>query len=125
MKKNGFTLVELIAVISLIAIIGLIAVPVVEGIVKRSKIKIYNTQLEEIYSAGKKYSTENSELITNDPNVTTNVCLKVLKEQGYLENTKIVDPRDDSVMNGKIVIKYIDTSKSYSYNYSTDTTGCL
>ena len=57
MKKRGFTLVELIAVIALLGIIGLIAIPVVEGIVKRSKDRIYNTQLEEIKSAAKKAVT--------------------------------------------------------------------
>ena len=40
MKKRGFTLVELIAVIALLGIIGLIAIPVVEGIVKRSKDRV-------------------------------------------------------------------------------------
>ena len=45
MKKKGFTLVELLAVITVIAIIGLISVPVVEGIVKRSRQKAYDRQI--------------------------------------------------------------------------------
>ena len=78
MKKRGFTLVELIAVIALLGIIGLIAIPVVEGIVKRSKDRIYNTQLEEIKSAAKKAVTENQDIVLNGGN-TAIICLSTLK----------------------------------------------
>ena len=53
MKKKGFTLVELLAVITVIAIIGLISVPVVEGIVNefiRVRVALI-TVLQLVYSS--------------------------------------------------------------------------
>ena len=64
MKNKGFTLVEMITVIALLAIIGMISIPVVEGVIKRSKDRVYNTQLEEIKSGAKKYATEYIENIS-------------------------------------------------------------
>ena len=123
MKKRGFTLVELIAVIALLGIIGLIAIPVVEGIVKRSKDRIYNTQLEEIKSAAKKAVTENQDIVLNGSN-TAIICLSTLKEYGYLENTKITDPRTDTPMRGGVMVEYIESTKSYTYEYDEEILEC-
>ena len=116
--KKGFTLVELIAVISLIALIGLISVPIVEGAIKRSKTKVYNNQINEIKMATKKALTENPDLITGD---SFNICVSKLKELGHLENNKIIDPRDNSVINGTVQVTYNSQSNSFFYNYVENT----
>lgn len=124
MKNKGFTLVEMITVIALLGIIGLISIPVVEGVIKRSKGRVYETQLEEIISGAKKYATEYIENISSVDGAETIVCLSHLKELGYLENTKIVDPRTDLAMDGGIIIKYVASSKNYEYRYDEDITSC-
>ena len=124
MKNKGFTLVEMITVIALLAIIGMISIPVVEGVIKRSKDRVYNTQLEEIKSGAKKYATEYIENISSVDGGQTIVCLSKLKELGYLENTKIVDPRTDLAMDGGIIITYIASSKNYEYEYIEDISSC-
>lgn len=124
MKNKGFTLVEMITVIALLAIIGMISIPVVEGVIKRSKDRVYNTQLEEIKSGAKKYATEYIENISSVDGGQTIVCLSTLKELGYLENTKIVDPRTDLAMDGGIIITYIASSKNYEYEYNEDISSC-
>lgn len=122
--KKGFTLVEMITVISLLAIIGLISIPVVEGIIKRSKDKIYLAQEEEIIGAAKKYATEYIEKISSVDGVKTVVCLETLKELGYLENTSIKDPRTDEYMDGGVGIVYDSNTKSYNYTYNEDEVTC-
>ena len=124
MKNKGFTLVEMITVIALLAIIGMISIPVVEGVIKRSKDRVYETQLEEIKSGAKKYATEYIENISTVDGAETIVCLSKLKELGYLENTKIVDPRTDLVMDGGIKIRYVESSKSFKYIYDEDIISC-
>lgn len=124
MKNKGFTLVEMITVIALLAIIGMISIPVVEGVIKRSKDRVYETQLEEIKSGAKKYATEYIENISTVDGAETIVCLSKLKELGYLENTKIVDPRTDSAMDGGVIITYIASSKNYKYEYNEDIISC-
>ena len=124
MKNKGFTLVEMITVIALLAIIGMISIPVVEGVIKRSKDRVYETQLEEIKSGAKKYATEYIENISTVDGAETIVCLSKLKELGYLENTKIVDPRTDLVMDGGIKIRYVESSKNFKYIYDEDIISC-
>lgn len=122
MKNKGFTLVEIITVIALLALIGLIAVPIIDGVIKRSKDKIYDRQVTEIINSSKKYVTENSELVSFD-NKTT-VCLSTLKDLGYLDNEQIVDPRDDSIMNGGIEIEYSEEKKNFIYDYHDHVSSC-
>ena len=124
MKNKGFTLVEMITVIALLAIIGMISIPVVEGVIKRSKDRVYEAQLEEIKSGAKKYATEYIENISSVDGGQTIVCLSKLKELGYLENTKIVDPRTDLVMDGGIKIRYVESSKNFKYIYDEDIISC-
>ena len=122
MKNKGFTLVEIITVIALLALIGLIAVPIIDGVIKRSKDKIYDRQVNEIINSSKKYVTENSELVSFD-NKTT-VCLSTLKDLGYLDSEQIVDPRDDSIMNGGIEIEYSEEKKNFIYDYHDHVSSC-
>ena len=124
MKNKGFTLVEMITVSALLAIIGMISIPVVEGVIKRSKDRVYEAQLEEIKSGAKKYATEYIENISTVDGAETIVCLSKLKELGYLENTKIVDPRTDLVMDGGIKIRYVESSKNFKYIYDEDIISC-
>ena len=60
MKKNkGFTLIELIAVITILAVVALITVPAVNKAITKSKERAYETQKSEIIAAAKKWNLEN------------------------------------------------------------------
>ena len=58
-KKNGFTLVELMAVIVLIALIMTIAIPNVLRLSKNTKIKAYDTKINLLESAAEAYGNDN------------------------------------------------------------------
>ncbi len=45
MRKKGFTLIEVLAVIIIIGVISLIIAPITIGIIDRSKENMYNNQL--------------------------------------------------------------------------------
>ena len=56
MKKHGFTLVELLAVIAILAILVIIALPNVMGMFNSAKERAFVTELKRLYrSAGEKY----------------------------------------------------------------------
>ena len=118
-NKNGFTLTELIGVIVLLGIIALISVPILNKTIKNSKEKAYNAQVKEIVSAAKKWGAQHdSELPKINKNYKA-VSLKELIKEGYLEEDKILDPRnnEDLVEAGYCVnIKY--SSKKYIYEFS-------
>lgn len=116
MKNKGFTLTELIGVIVLLGIIALIAVPIINSTITSSKLKAYNAQVQMLEDAGKKWGVENTKFLPSDNN-SCNISVAELIIQGYIEDDKIIDPRDSTEMNGTIEVSYIDTSKTYYYDY--------
>ena len=65
MKRKGFTLIELLATIVVIAVISLIAVPVVTGIIERSRKASFLRSAENVNKISKNYYIENSEKFSN------------------------------------------------------------
>ena len=65
MKKNAFTLIELIAVIVILSLIALIVFPAVNSVIKNSKEKSFEQQKNAIIKAAKECSYENTELLPN------------------------------------------------------------
>ena len=65
MKKNAFTLIELLAVIVILAIIALIATPIILGIINDSKEKS-NERSIEMYASAVKTSVAHHQLLNNE-----------------------------------------------------------
>ena len=59
MKKNGFTLTELLAVIVIIALLMVLIVPQAMNMAKKVKKKAFDTKVDLIKSAAKAYGEEN------------------------------------------------------------------
>lgn len=82
MKKNGFSLVELLGILTLIAVITLITIPSINYVVKQGKEKSYKTQVSSIELAISDYYTENKYNIDTKSDVS--ITLEDLKNDGYL-----------------------------------------
>lgn len=110
--KKGFTLVEMIAVITLLAVIALIVIPNMVSIIDKQKDKLYNKQVEEINNAVELYLSR--ETPTGDNIV---LSLSTLKTKGYLKNEDIIDPRDKSVIDGDFLLTWDSDNNRYDYNF--------
>ncbi len=119
MKNKGFTLTELIGVIVLLGIIALIAVPIINSTITNSKSKAYTAQVNSLEDAGKKWGVENTKYLPIDA-TSCNVSIAELTTLGYIEDDKILDPRDNTEMNGTIEISYVDASNTYYYDYKEE-----
>jgi prepilin-type N-terminal cleavage/methylation domain-containing protein len=97
--KRGFTLVELLAVIVILAIILTIAVPNIIKIINNSKEKSYESQLELIKDATKKYIISNPELQPLD-GTSIDIYLKDLQDEGMLPNP-LKNPKGGDFDNSK------------------------
>lgn len=123
MKKRGFTLVELLAVLVVLAVISTIAFPIVNNIIDESEEKAYKQQIKTIEKAAKNWSTDNSNLLVeiddNDEivNKSCYITLDRIKYEGYLETNDTINPIDDSNMNNYVVeLNYDSNSHQYLYN---------
>ena len=113
--KKGFTLVELIAVIILLAIVCAISFPVVNNIISGTKQEAYNNQISLIVEAGKKWGIKNVDKLPLEGDLY--ITIKQLVEGGFIENGKIINPKDNTEMTGCVLVKYMEEYNQYSYEY--------
>ena len=118
MKENGFTLVELLAVIVILAVIALITVPLINGTINDSKERLGEEQYNRIKEAVKTYTAKN---VSGDCECVT---VDDLKKQGYLEDVVIRDPDSGNVISGYYTIKWSDENNQYSYTGPSGSCGC-
>lgn len=119
MKKNGFTLVELIAIIIVLGLLAIITVPVVNNTIKNTKYKSYDAQVAMIIEAAKKWGVKNASKLP-DGDEMINVKLSELISGGFVENVKsgkLINPIDDTEMAGCVAIKYSSEYNQYEYAY--------
>lgn len=120
MKKDGFTLVELLAVVVIIGITYLIIFPSVTSFIDKSKEKSYNIQVDLIEKASKKWVVDNTdELLKKDPYHLNNInlTLTTLKKEGYLQDEFIENPKTKKIMTGCVVVSYQSNKNQYEYTY--------
>lgn len=119
MKKDGFTLVELMAIIIVLGIIAIITVPVVNNTINKSRKKAYEVQVSVIIESAHKWGVKNVDRLPVG-NEKINVKLSELINGNYIENiknNKIINPIDRTEMNGCVVIEYVTEYNQYSYEY--------
>ncbi len=122
--NRGFTLVELLAVISILAIISLIAIGAYNGVNSNAKQKAYENKVSQIETSAAKWAKE------NNIDRTTSISVNKLVVEGYLtadestENglSKIVNPTDNKNMicntikisykNGEIIASYDEKTQN-------------
>lgn len=89
MDNKGFTLIELILVISVLAMIGLLSIPNIVKMLEKNKVDNYNGTIDSIRKAAELYASDNryeldfdSEFCkptdTNSKNIVANITLQTL-----------------------------------------------
>jgi len=107
MKKNGFTLVELLAVIIILGLLALLIVPKVNSIVKESKVKSYEVSINNLVKSLNSIAIDKkANLISfngciidfdNDNNTCTD-----LDYSGELPDSGSISVDGDGVVNGSV-----------------------
>ena len=96
MKRKGFTLVELLAVIVILAIIALITTVVVINIVETVKIRKYKVEEKSLEKAAELYYTNSQIFLFQDE-----ISLNTLVEKGFINSVK--DTGNGSTCEGKVI----------------------
>ena len=96
MKRKGFTLVELLAVIVILAIIALITTVVVINIIETVKIRKYKVEEKSLEKAAELYYTNSQIFPFQDE-----IFLNTLVEKGFINSVK--DTGNGSTCEGKVI----------------------
>ena len=99
MKKNGFTLVELLAVIAILIVLVTLITPNLINLLKDKKEKLYE------------YVTSKPELLEDS---SFSIELETLCVNKYID-CPIIDPRDRSEIKGHVDVTYNNNAYSYTF----------
>lgn len=121
-NKKGFTLIELMAVITILVILSLIIVPIIDKNIKKSKENMYNIQIDNIRIAAKNYYSDNISLIPSSGNYAF-VKLSYLIEKGYFEKN-VKNPKTGKVFTDDIYIQLLNDYGFYEYKVCPLEDGC-
>ncbi|MFA6753482.1 MAG: InlB B-repeat-containing protein [Bacilli bacterium] len=145
MNKKGFTLIEVLVVITIIGIMTSIAIPASQGIAKKINEKSYQTKIKLASEGAKLWGEDNNVCFTclegtcpaecedldciyetDDEKICT-ITMGTLAKNQYFKyddetNTKIIDPRNkNKILNGEFVTiiyhKNNGIVNAYSGNY--------
>ena len=126
-KKNnkGFTMVELLAVITFIGILATVAIPAVYRYATRARNTSIETMLKSTYEAAETYVMEKN-IVLSSTNKTYTIKVKDLVDLKYLE--PLYDPatndgsRCDTSTSSIVTVTYVNTTKGGIINYTYDIT---
>ena len=126
MKKKGFTLVELLAVIAILAILVIIALPNVMGMFNTAKENSFTTEIKEIYKQAQQQWISDSMLSTSDITYWR-VCGTSKSTINNVTSDKKIDLTGRTQLNYYITItkagkvkEYYATDGSYQYYYKSN-----
>ena len=119
MRKSGFTLVELIAVIVILMVIVLLATSGYQMVMKRVKQTTYENKVSDIETKAVEYANKTGKL---------SLIVDQLVKEGILvaddEDGNVINPIDESSMNCKIVYITKDTGNLYGNYTEQEVEGC-
>lgn len=136
-KNKGFTLVELLAVITILGLLAIITIPTVTNMMSKQKEKLYYDQLNQLIRASQNWATDNTKFLANLTNKCSDtyiVSIDQLKNKTYdpTKNTEeyvsyladdFKNPKtDEQFKNDEIKVNIYKQSKNYLY--CVDTPDC-
>lgn len=120
MKKNAFTLIELLAILVILAVLALILIPTIKDSIEEAKKSAYNEQVNIIKQAAESYFINSNFRV--DSNIPKVMYLNDIVSSGYIESNQVINPITENTMMGCVLIKYY--SHQYHYEYIDNNTEC-
>lgn len=112
-KKNGFTLIEILAVVTIISLICIIVLPKIVNSLRNKKEDIDNTTRNIIITAAKLYVSEHSSKFDKEEGNTYCLPLTTLTKNEYLESP-VRNVTDDKDITNTMSVK-ISYNEGFKY----------
>lgn len=120
MKKRGFTLIELMAVITVLGVIAAITIPKITDTLEKSKEKAYKNQINSLVSIAKRWGASNPDKLSTE----TRLQFSTMFDEGYIKQKDIVNPITNDKLKGCIKITYDEEYSQYKYEYTDSEAYC-
>ena len=119
MKQKGFTLVEILAVITIIGILALITIPTVDSIIRSSKNDAYEIQKSSILVGLKNWAASKTLTLPIVNGETLTATIGDLKKSGFLE-VETKNPANDLCFSNATVLVITRTDNNYTYTFADE-----
>ena len=115
MKKNGYTLVEVLAVIIILGLLTAVIIPTVDAILESNKEKAYQIQIDLLLDGLENWGASNAFSLPTEEGETLVKKVGELKQDGFLDN-ELVNPKNSKCISNELEL--IITRKNNKYIYS-------
>lgn len=117
MKKNGFTLAELLGVIVILGLLLLLVFPSIIKEVKEGETSIDNAVEQIIFNGASNYIENNKNTYPTSQNATYCITLNTLVNAGEISEKLLIDKKGKTLdLNKKVEIQIKNGKKSYQMN---------
>ena len=103
MNKKGFSLVEVLAVLVIFSIILLITIPSINNVTRKSKKRLYETQIKILKESANIFITDYINIIPVENNESITIELKLLKDMDII-NQDLKNPMTDKYFADEMLI---------------------
>lgn len=109
-KKNGFTLMEMLAVVIILGVILVIAIPSVNNLINKNRTKMYQTHMSLVEEKTKIFADKFKGELTS----TSDTCFKI-NYQDLVKYHYVTE--QDVTCKGSIILTKSGNGKSFSRDY--------
>ena len=121
MKKDGFTLIELMAILVILSVILLVAVPAISKTLKNSSIKEFERFKDDLLLAAKAYVETNTNVCPDRKTVPAcYISIQELINQGYIDSVVIDPDTKEPVSTSNTIVVTGTTARTYTYTGSKE-----
>lgn len=119
--KKGFTLAEMLGVITILAIIGLLVFPAIDKSIKEGRENVFKTQVRNIEEGAKQWAIDGNNPTLEDDGDVAKLTLYQLKQAGRIDNN-VTNPKTKKPFPDDMIVDITRTASDYETNL-IETTG--
>lgn len=115
-NKKGFTLTELLAIITILGLISVIVVSSVVSMIKKSNKQLCQTQIESIIISAKEWGSEHLNLLPDEGDEPVEISIGTLKSSGKI-GSDLKNPMNNETISDDLNVTITNQNGSLVYTF--------
>ena len=116
MKNKGFSLIELLGVITVLALLALITIPIANKVIQEIREKADISQQKLIIDGAKLWVNDNSNLLSDEVGQVYILSVQTIQTSNYLTSKQVQDLNNSTSLENACV-KITTEEHRYSYEF--------